>query len=100
MITKTRMSWVALSIVFVTGLSLGLYTRVALSQAEDGASPWSIEVVSTIQRTAETLSKPETAEQLATFTKNYYEALLERGFTEQEALLLAQSVGMPTFARR
>ncbi len=42
------------------------------------------------------LSKPETAEQLATFTHNYYEALVKKGFTKSEALQIVTSVqGLP-----
>lgn len=32
------------------------------------------------------LTKPATAEKLATFTRNYYEALIKKGFSPQEAL--------------
>lgn len=31
------------------------------------------------------LTRPEVAEQLATFTRNYFEALLRKGFTRDEA---------------
>jgi hypothetical protein len=31
------------------------------------------------------LTRPEVAEQLATFTRNYFEALLRKGFTREEA---------------
>ncbi len=41
------------------------------------------------------LSKPETAEQLATFTKNYYDALISKGFSEKEALKIITSMGIP-----
>lgn len=42
------------------------------------------------------LAKPETAENLATFTKNYYEALIKKGFSEEEALRIVVSVGVPS----
>ncbi len=32
------------------------------------------------------LGKPEVAEKLASFTKNYYDALVAKGFTKEEAL--------------
>jgi hypothetical protein len=41
------------------------------------------------------LAEPETAEMMATFTKNYYDALRKRGFTEQQALLIVTAVGVP-----
>lgn len=42
------------------------------------------------------LSHPESAEHLASFTRNYYEALMRRGFTAEEALRLTAAVGFPT----
>ncbi|HXF94947.1 MAG TPA: hypothetical protein VNI61_02475 [Gemmatimonadales bacterium] len=42
------------------------------------------------------LAKPETAERLATFTKNYYDALVRKGFTKEEALRIVTAVGIPT----
>ena len=43
------------------------------------------------------VSKPETAEQLTTFTRNYYKALVKKGFTKNEALQIITSIqGLPT----
>lgn len=42
------------------------------------------------------ISKPDTAEQLATFTRNYYTALLFKGFSEDEALKIVTSMGIPS----
>lgn len=42
------------------------------------------------------LANPETAEKLATFTKNYYDALVAKGFTKEEAMQIAMAVGMPS----
>jgi hypothetical protein len=42
------------------------------------------------------LAKPETAQNLATFTKNYFDALVAKGFTRDEALRIVVAVGMPT----
>ena len=39
------------------------------------------------------LATPETAQQLATFSRNYYDALLARGFSESAALELVGSHG-------
>ena len=41
------------------------------------------------------LAKPETAERLATFTRNYYDALLRKGFTKAEALEIVTKIGVP-----
>lgn len=43
-----------------------------------------------------TLARPESAEKLATFTRNYYEALIRKGFTEEQALRLVAAVGFPS----
>ena len=45
---------------------------------------------------AKTLAKPELAENYATFTRHYYEALIARGFTEEQALKIVISDGFPT----
>jgi hypothetical protein len=42
-----------------------------------------------------TLARPDVAERLATFTRNYYEALVRHGFTADEALRIVASVGIP-----
>ncbi len=42
------------------------------------------------------LARPESAEKLATFTRNYYEALLRKGFTDEQALRLVTAIGFPT----
>jgi hypothetical protein len=40
------------------------------------------------------LERPATAERLATFTRNYYEALVRRGFTREEALRIVIGRGV------
>lgn len=45
---------------------------------------------------AKTMAKPELAENYATFTRNYYDALITRGFTEEQALKIVTSDGLPT----
>jgi hypothetical protein len=49
----------------------------------------------TMAATLKALSKPEAAEQLATFSRNYYNALLKKGFTKDQALSIVMSVRMP-----
>ena len=46
--------------------------------------------------TFDVLSQPESAEKLASFTKNYYDALIKKGFNQDEALKIAMSIGMPS----
>lgn len=41
------------------------------------------------------LARPDTAEQLATFMKNYYDSLVAKGFTKDEALQIVKAAGMP-----
>jgi hypothetical protein len=44
------------------------------------------------------LAKPENAQRLATFTKNYYDALIAKGFSKEEAFQMAMSMGMPALS--
>jgi hypothetical protein len=41
------------------------------------------------------LAKPETTKKLATFQKNYYDALIEQGFTKEQAFELVLRFGNP-----
>ncbi|WP_214291259.1 hypothetical protein, partial [Escherichia coli] len=41
------------------------------------------------------LARPETVDRLATFTRSYYEALVAKGFTREEALRLVAAHGIP-----
>jgi uncharacterized GH25 family protein len=45
----------------------------------------------------EILSQPDTAEKLATYTRNYYDALVKKGFSKDEALKITMTVGFPAF---
>ncbi len=45
---------------------------------------------------AKTMAKPQIAEHFATFTRNYYDALIARGFTEEEAMKIVTSSGLPS----
>ena len=49
----------------------------------------------TLEGTLGALAKPENAERLADFTKNYYDALIKRGFTKEQALQIVMAVGVP-----
>ncbi len=41
------------------------------------------------------LAKPETASQLASFTRNYYDELIKKGFTKEEAFKIVVGMGFP-----
>lgn len=43
----------------------------------------------------EFLAKPETAKRAAAFARNYYEALVQAGFSEAQALELVAAAGLP-----
>ena len=45
---------------------------------------------------ARTLAKPQIAENFASFTRNYYDALRTRGFTDEEALRIVTAAGIPS----
>ena len=49
----------------------------------------------TMELTLEVLSQKETADRLADFSRNFYEALLARRFTKVEALDIVKAVGIP-----
>ena len=48
-----------------------------------------------LQSTLRALAMPEAAEQLATFTRNYFDALVAKGFTREEALRIVMAHGIP-----
>ncbi len=49
-----------------------------------------------LKRKADALAAPEIAVQFAKFVRNYYEALLDEGFTSQEALEIVTATGIPS----
>lgn len=42
------------------------------------------------------LAKPANAERLATFTRNYFDALKGKGFNDEQALRLVAAIGFPS----
>ena len=50
---------------------------------------------SMLKSMSKTLAEPQIAQNLATFTRNYYQALIDRGFTEEQALKIVTSTGLP-----
>ena len=49
-----------------------------------------------IQNMSEALAQQEIAENFASFTRNFYNALMDRGFTQEEALRIVTSSGFPS----
>ncbi len=49
---------------------------------------------------AKSMAKKEFSENLAVFTKNYYDALLKKGFTEEQAMQIVTSVGIPAMSQK
>src|SRR6266700_1369391 len=81
----------------LVGAVLVLYTRPALAQQPTAEAVQMMSQMAAVmlESTLTTLAKPENAERLADFTKNYYDALLKRGFTKEQALQLVAAIGMP-----
>jgi hypothetical protein len=48
-----------------------------------------------LEGTLVTMAKPENAERLADFTRHYYDALIKRGFTKEEALQIVIATRFP-----
>ena len=44
---------------------------------------------------AKAMAKPEFAQNMATFMRNYYKALIAQGFTEEQAMKIVTSSGVP-----
>lgn len=42
------------------------------------------------------ISRPESAEKMAQYVKNFYEALIKQGFTKEEALKIVTSISIPS----
>lgn len=63
----------------------------------DAMAPiWAKQVQHIIDGQLIALSNKETIAGLATFTKNYYEALKEKGFTDEQASEIVAGVGIPS----
>ena len=49
-----------------------------------------------IEGMARSMAKPEVAQNLAVFARNYYNALIKQGFSEEEALKIVTASGLPS----
>ena len=50
---------------------------------------------SMLKSLSKTLAEPQIAQNYATFVRNYYQALIDRGFSAEEALKIVSSTGLP-----
>ena len=51
---------------------------------------------SMLNGTLDVMAKPETSDRLATFIRNYYDALIAKGFTRHEAMRIVTTTTIPT----
>ena len=51
-----------------------------------------------MQAQLDVLAKRDSADQIAAYARNFYDALVKRGFGEDEALEIVKSVGVPSFS--
>lgn len=92
-------------VVFDTAVPHSASAQVADSAAADSAAmmaqfdmmgPMMGRMMSSmLNATLEVLAQPATAERMATFTRNYFDALLGKGFTREEALRIVLAHGVP-----
>jgi hypothetical protein len=68
-----------------------------MQQQLDAMTPMMGQMMQSMMRgTLAVLVQRETADQLATFTANYFDALVQKGFTREEALRIVMAHGIPT----
>lgn len=53
-----------------------------------------------LESMARKLAEPQMAEYYAAFMRNYYQALLKQGFTEEQALKIIAATGLPSTGHR
>jgi hypothetical protein len=51
-----------------------------------------------IQSQLDVVSRPESADKMARYVRNFHDALIKQGFSKQEALQIVTSVAMPSAA--
>ena len=56
---------------------------------------WGRMMTAMMRGTLAVLAEPETAQQMAAFNRNYFDALVAKGFTRAEALQIVIAVGVP-----
>ena len=67
-----------------------------MAQTMDMMAPMMGRVIQSMMEASLTyLARPEAAEKMATFTKNYYDALIAKGFSKEDALRIVMAHGIP-----
>ena len=96
-------------------LGLTLLSPSALAQQSNPPSPEQVQqmmeatlgsmipymaklVEAMIQSQLRVLARPESAAQMATYVRNFYNELVKQGFTEAQALQIASSLAVPNAA--
>ena len=49
-----------------------------------------------LKAVSKTMADPQIAQNFATFTRNYYKALIAQGFSEEEAMKIVMASGLPS----
>ena len=87
----------ALIIIATVAISPGEAQQMNQEEMMTMMGPMMTQMMDSMMETMLTkLAKPETAEKLATFSKNYYDALLTKGFSKEDALEIVTSMGIPS----
>lgn len=72
-------------------------TPAEAQQQMDAMAPMMVQMTrAMLQAGLEFYAQPATARAMATFTKNYHEALIAVGFTRDDALRIVAAHGLPT----
>ena len=53
-----------------------------------------------VESMAATMAKPDVAKNMAKFTRSYYLALVDAGFTKEEAMEIVRSAGLPNLGAK
>ena len=91
----------ALAVVGMCGIAIAqnAIPNTAASKPQSFFGSMYGELVSTAlqvtDRYLDHLAKPETAAKIATIQKNYYDALINKGFTNEQAFILVREAGNP-----
>ncbi len=91
----------SLSLPCALALLLVAPSRASAQQRRDSLGSPEMRVQAQIQARLTVLTRADVAEQLATFTRNYFDALVHKGFTRDEALrIVAGTAAMEALGSR
>jgi hypothetical protein len=82
-----------LTLACALALLVALPSRAAAQQRADTAGAADLRAQAQVMARLAVLTRPEVAEQLAIFTRNYFDALLHKGFSRDEALRIVAATG-------